>query len=115
MPARQQPPSFTEACDSISTVSSNPCIEAGLSPQANVGIGVGVGLGCTFLIVLAAISLYFRRRAATAVSEAIEFIIWSEPDNTQYPTHQSQPGIPSVEVPGDFVEAHKSVRYELPP
>lgn len=108
----------TQACLATPTGSLDQCDETGLTPQTKVGIGVGVGLGCAFLMALAAIIWYFRRRQkASNASNAPP--AWSPPDPSQDPSKQGpitqQPRSP-VEAPGDFaVEAPSDrVRYELP-
>ncbi|OJJ82844.1 uncharacterized protein ASPGLDRAFT_27081 [Aspergillus glaucus CBS 516.65] len=108
----------TQACLTTPTGSSDQCDEAGLTPKTKVGIGVGVGLGCAFLMAMAAIIWYFRRRQKDSNASNAP-LAWSPPDPSQNPSKQGpitqQPRFP-VEVPGDFaVEAPSDhVRYELP-
>lgn len=101
----------TQACLTTPTGSSDQCDEAGLKPQIKVGIGVGVGLGCAFLIVLAAIIWYFRRRQKAHLKVPNAAAAWS----LQNPSQDSSKWGPIAQQPRSPVEAPSDrVRYELP-
>lgn len=110
--------------DSSSNTSSH---KSGLSPQAKVGIGVGVGLGCAFLITVAIIVWYFRRRllrnsAPTVANRDSGAEAYVSPDIKEQhamPPHNNQQKLPIAPVEAPVRELrHEApateLRHELP-
>lgn len=95
--------------------SNNNKSDGGLSDAAKVGIGVGVGLGCAFLIALAAIVWFFRRRLA-AVTAAKGLEANSAPTYTPYDTAQVPFKQSVAELHGErgAAELPAVTRQELP-
>lgn len=93
---------------------------SGLTSEARWGIGLGVGLGCTFLIYMAIIMWYIRRRLANMTPGSNVPPPWTTMSHNPVPTQDvaaqySKLTVP-VEVPGSKprtpVEAPSDPRTE---
>ncbi|KAE8355893.1 hypothetical protein BDV28DRAFT_145692 [Aspergillus coremiiformis] len=84
------------------TVFPSPSDEGGISPQATVGISVGVGLGCAFLMILAAVIWFFRRRARQFQADRAQNYVSGS-------TVVADKQVPLAEFP-----SHQLNRHELP-
>lgn len=88
---------------------------SGLSPKAKVGVGVGVGLGCAFLITLATIIWYFRRRLLGNSAPAVSNRDSTEPyTGTDAEKQYTMPPPLTQKLPIAPVEAPAETAVEAP-
>lgn len=87
---------------------------SGLNSEARLGIGLGVGLGCTFLICMAVIIWYIRRRLANITPGINMPPPWTPMSHAPVPTQDATAQYPKPTAPAEVQGSKPQTPVEAP-
>lgn len=89
-------------------------VSSGLTSEARLGIGLGVGLGCTFLICMAVIIWYIRRRLANISPGSNVPPPWTPMSHAPVPTQDATPQYQKPTIPAEVPGSKPRTPVEVP-